>query len=63
MTIASAPRLAAAAALALVLAARPVAAQQTTPNIGEPADVIAIEGSGLAGTTQVDFLAIVGGSG
>ena len=61
MAIASAPRLAAVAALALVLAARPAAAQQTSPNIGEPADVIAIEGSGLAGTTQVDFLAIVGG--
>lgn len=49
------------AALAVVALAAPAAAQQTTPNLGEPGDVVAIEGSGLAGTTQVDFLAIVGG--
>lgn len=48
-------------AMALLAAAPSAAAQQTNPNIGEPGDVVAIEGTGLAGTTQVDFLAIVGG--
>ena len=48
-------------AVALLGAAPTAAAQQTNPNIGEPGDVVAIEGTGLAGTTQVDFLAIVGG--
>ena len=49
------------AAIALVGAPTSAAAQQTNPNIGEPGDIVAIEGTGLAGTTQVDFLAIVGG--
>jgi hypothetical protein len=53
--------LASVAALALLVAAPSSAAQQTVPNIGEPGDIVAIEGSGLAGTTQVDFVAIVGG--
>lgn len=48
-------------ALALLVAASSAAAQQTVPNIGEPGDIVAIEGTGLAGTTQVDFVAIVGG--
>ena len=53
--------LAASALVLVALLAAPAAAQQTTPNIGEPGDIVAIEGTGLAGTTQVDFLAIVGG--
>ncbi|HZM00432.1 MAG TPA: hypothetical protein VFD43_09290 [Planctomycetota bacterium] len=50
-----------AAFAALVATAPPGAAQQTVPNIGEPGDIVAIEGTGLAGTAQVDFVAIVGG--
>jgi hypothetical protein len=50
-----------AAFVAIVALAPTAAAQQTVPNIGEPGDIVAIEGNGLAGTTQVDFLAIVGG--
>lgn len=47
--------------LALAALAEPATAQQTVPNIGEPGDIVAIEGTGLGATTQVDFLAIVGG--
>lgn len=47
--------------LVLALMAAPAVAQVPVPPVGEPGDVIAIEGSGLAATQHVDFLAIVGG--
>jgi hypothetical protein len=46
--------------LAALLAA-PAAAQTLVPPVAQQHDIIAIEGTGLAGTAHVDFLAIVGG--
>lgn len=46
---------------AACLFAPPLAAQVLVPPVGEPGDVIAIEGSGLGATQHVEFLAIVGG--
>jgi len=46
---------------ALLLLSGLAPAQVLVPPVGEPGDILAIEGTGLGATQHVDFLAIVGG--
>ena len=57
-------RSAALSALLAALVVAPLRAQTTerlVPEVGEPGDIIAIEGTGLQDTTHVMFMGIVGG--
>ncbi|HEX5011095.1 MAG TPA: hypothetical protein VFY71_11915 [Planctomycetota bacterium] len=57
-------RPAVSSALMAALLVAPLRAQTTerlVPEVGEPGDIIAIEGTGLADTTQVMFMGLVGG--